>query len=437
MTGRVLAASLALLLASEAHAQGTVRGILRDSLRSFGPLEGAEVVLSPGNRRATTDQRGRFVFSGVPEGTYRVSYPALWLDSVGVAPPTVAVDVRSGRTTDIALVTGSRVALARTRCGGEMDADRGLVVGEVRDARGQSLAGAIVVARWSETVVGGGPVQAEEYISADTVGSDGRFALCGMLAGAEVVVHGRHPDGRRSGAILLAVDPAVYAYDLMLSDPAQSVRLVGRIVNGSGAPVPRAEVIASAATSGTVRTDSAGRFELEIERGSRQLAVRVLGFLPALHEVRATESRTDIGDIVLQPVPTVLDTVVVRANALTREELEYEYRRSTQSGVFIGEADLRKFPQVTPNAIASLSPGWVRATQPSPGNWGDLFFRGPFGFCRPRLFVNGRDWGNTTTSDEVRGLVQMAVRLEMYRATLAPPQFTDFDGCGALVVWLY
>lgn len=431
---------LALLLAvlpQLAAAQGTVRGVVLDSLRRMGPAAGVEVVLMPGGQRRTTDARGRFAFDDVTEGRYTLVHSSLWLDSIGVPALAAPVDVGSGGRVETTLVLGSRAALALRLCGGAMDADRGLVVGEVRDARGLPAAGAIIAARWSELVVGGaGPTAPVEYVAADTTGPDGRFGLCGMRERSEVLVFGRHPDGRRTGTLVLTVDPAVYAHDLVLGDAAQGVRVRGRVVNTGGAPVPRADVLGSLATAGAVRSDSLGRFELATEAGSRQLVVRALGFAAALVDVRASAPQTDLGDIVLQPAPTLLDTMVIRARAMTREEAEFEYRRRTATGGFLTEEQLRRLPAITPNTVAALSPGWVRGSASIAGSWGDIYFTRGIELCKPRLFVNGFDWGERTSADEIRGLLQMAKRIEMYRAAFAPAEFADFNGCGALVVWL-
>lgn len=439
----VIALCAIALSAGALAAQHRVQGVLLDSLRAMGPLAEAEVWLLPGDRRTRTDARGRFEFRDVPPGAYRLTYAALWLDSVGVAPAVRPVDVGRDVTTGLTLRTGSRVAMARTRCGGEMDADRGLVVGEVRDARGRPLAGAIVAARWSETIVGGGPAEPQEYIAADTVLADGRFALCGMREGAEVVVVARHPDGRRTDAIVLAVTPGVYPHDLVVGDVASVSRLSGRVTNAAGAAIPRADVLASASPSGIIRTDSAGQFRLDVQQGSRQLVIRALGFQPRVLDVRVAAGEVDLGAIALEPVETVLDTMVIRASAMTREQAEFDYRRRTLNGVFLDEAQLRRMPVVSPNAIVSQSRAWVRVFRMGGASPGEIrifqgySMTGGEVLCKPRLFVDGRDWGNRTEIDEINSMLAMAKRVEIFRASFAPPQFVDFDGCGALVVWTH
>ncbi|MBA3853183.1 MAG: hypothetical protein C0503_02145 [Gemmatimonas sp.] len=430
------AAILAVATCPDLHAQGGVRGVLIDSLRAMGPLAGAEIVLMPGGHRAQTDERGRFEFRDIPPGPVRVNYAALWLDSVGVAPASAAVEAPARGSAEVTLLTGTRANLALQRCGGVMDIGRGLVVGELREISSEPLVGGVVVARWSELVVGGGPAaRPQEYVAVDTTAADGRYALCGMPDNAEVVVGARHPDGRGTGAIVLRVDPGVLAHDLVVGAPARIVRLRGRVINGSGAPVARAEVLASASTSGVLRTDSTGRFDIQLEEGSRQLVLRALGFRPRLLDVRVGAPMTDLGDVVLDPAAAVLDTVVIRAAPTTVQELEFEQRRRTQIGSFLDEQTLRRLPRATADAVASQSQPWVRADA------GRILFRSAGGIlagtlCKPRLFVDGSDWGNRTPDDEIQSLMQFARRIEMYRATYAPPEFNDFDGCGALVLWI-
>jgi hypothetical protein len=434
---RRLAAAVSATLActSPLDAQGTLRGVLHDSLRALGPLAGAEVVLIPGGRRVTTDLRGRFVFSDVPAGDYRVGYAALWLDSVGVAPLSVPVRIPATRNVIADLVIPSRAALTMARCGGVMDAGRGLVVGELRDADARPIDAAIVVARWSEFEVGGSAYAVpKQYVAADTTGPDGRYALCGMPDGAEILVAARHPDGRATGTIVLLVSPGVLAHDMVLGEQASRARVRARVLTADSVPLPGADVIGT--SSGVVRTDSAGRVELQVEAGSRQVAIRALGYRPRLIDLRVGDSPVELGDIVLDRVNAVLDTMVIRAAPLTLAELEFDYRRRTRNGSFLDEQTLRRLPQASPAAVAGMSAPWVHA----PGGQ-SIAFRGTSidggrVYCRPRLFVDGVDWGNRISAEEIRGLLQFARRIEMYRAAFAPPEFTDFDGCGALVIWI-
>ncbi len=66
-----------------------------------------------------------------------------------------------------------------------------------------------------------------------------------------------------------------------------------------------------------------------------------------------------------------------------------------------------------------------------------LLIRSGSGFCEPRFFHDGQDVGklNQQLITEQMDLLQRAKRIEIYSAAEAPPQFNDFDGCGAVVGW--
>lgn len=59
------------------------------------------------------------------------------------------------------------------------------------------------------------------------------------------------------------------------------------------------------------------------------------------------------------------------------------------------------------------------------------------GACWPRWYVDGSDWG-TEPDDLIEPpatLLWRAKSIEVYSAAMAPPKFTDFDGCGVIIVW--
>ena len=102
------AAGLLLMLgASTMEGQGSIRGLLVDSLRSGGPVEGAQVVLMGAQRRATTEAGGGFTFADLPAGRYVVAYWAPWLDSLGLPAIQREVSVRDGDSERVTLATPS------------------------------------------------------------------------------------------------------------------------------------------------------------------------------------------------------------------------------------------------------------------------------------------------------------------------------------------
>ena len=81
------AAFLLLALANPAAAQGTIRGVVHDSLFGGAPLGGATIVLRGAPNTAVTDRMGRFVIRDVPAGTYQVGFFHPLLDSLEVSAP--------------------------------------------------------------------------------------------------------------------------------------------------------------------------------------------------------------------------------------------------------------------------------------------------------------------------------------------------------------
>lgn len=80
---------------------------------------------------------------------------------------------------------------------------------------------------------------------------------------------------------------------------------------------------------------------------------------------------------------------------------------------------------------------------------GTIVLISPSGFdltatCPPLWFVDGVDYGRvrgtpTRAAGAIREVqdevLRQAVRVEIYRAALAPPEFSDSQGCGRVVVW--
>jgi hypothetical protein len=100
-------------------------------------------------------------------------------------------------------------------------------------------------------------------------------------------------------------------------------------------------------------------------------------------------------------------------------------------GFFVDDAAIAKMPIVTATAVGALIP---RTTIRQTRNGPMLMLRRGSEFCNPRFYVDGYD--NADLSAEEQGwLFNRAKRVEVYTANMAPAQYNDFDGCGAVVVW--
>ena len=137
----------------------------------------------------------------------------------------------------------------------------------------------------------------------------------------------------------------------------------------------------------------------------------------------------DVGTIALEPLPPELAAVRVTAGPFERERLEFERRRQGALGDFVTDEMLERIPSISAKVVASMVPRLIAG-----GSYPVLKLRRGFGFCDPRFFVDGLDYGKLGYVEQ-KLLLQRAKRIEVYTANQAPPKFNDFDGCGAVVVW--
>jgi hypothetical protein len=91
----------------------TVAGVVFDSA-SATPLSGAMVFLSGTQFSATTDDEGRFVLEGVPEGEYLAAFSHPVLESAEAPPAPRSVTVRRGEATTVALTVPPLRVATRT-----------------------------------------------------------------------------------------------------------------------------------------------------------------------------------------------------------------------------------------------------------------------------------------------------------------------------------
>ncbi len=431
---RLVLALPLLAFATDAGAQGTIEGVLWDSTRSLAPLADAEVVLLTDGRVAKTDRRGRFRFRDVPAGEHRVGYGALWLDSVSAPPAVVSARVAARGRSRVVLATMSRRTTQLAACGTPLADDAGLLLGEVRDAAAFDVVDDVVVAaRWNERLLGRDQNELREVATVDTTDAGGRYTLCGVPLGVSVTLYARHRDGRSTERMQVAIDVPITARDLRIGDVSRLVRVSGRVVGPNGAPMPNASVFASLAQDRPATTDSAGGFALALPVRSGQLFIRALGYQPALVPVNPIDGQLELGDIAISPVGAVLDTVrIVGARPRTLDELGFEERRRTGLGAFVDEAHIATLPRVTAPGLVMAMPPWIRATS---GMHPTFIIRRGMGFCTPRFFVDGFDWGKRTEAIDIYNITQLAKRVEAYKAGFAPPRYNDFDGCGSVVIW--
>lgn len=428
---RVAPVVLALLAAAPLRAQGTIRGVLFDSLRTRAGIPGVEVVLLGAGRRATTDGRGRFEFLDVPAGAAEVAWGSPSLDSLGLPPLRARVNVANAAVVDVRLATPSIASFQRRACGTALGENEGILVGEVRGPDGAPQAGVAVGARWHETLIARGVLEGRQRAALDTVDATGLYVLCGIPTDAEVaLVAGSETVA--SGQVVLGLHGApVLRRDLVAGPWEVTARVTGRLVGADGAPVAGATVGIAGDTGRTARTAADGRFVLEgVPRRTTQFIARAIGLVPRFVERDLLEPEVDLDTLHLERVQE-LAAVTVTGEPMTAGQLQFEHRKSLGRGWFVSDTALARLPVITSSAVASFVPrAAVQQTRQGPM----LMLRRGSAFCRPRWFIDGYDNRDIDVIEE-QGLMQRAKRIEVYDANMAPPPFNDFDGCGVVVVW--
>lgn len=422
-------------------AQGSGAGVVYDSLRARAPLARAEVAILGTSTRTTTDSLGRFTFAVVPREEFVVVAWVPWLDSVAI--PFLHQKVVGGvGARSIKLATPSLATFQRSVCGAALAEDQAILLGELRDSRGAPVAAQFVWAGWSDHIVEGKSVRREFVAAADTTNADGLYALCGVPLHRRVTLRATG-DTIGSGELEVEITSAIQRRDIFVG-PGTAQRVVaGRVVrlsaeaSGRSTPISGAEIHVLGDSVNKFRSDSAGSFRLRLPWRSIEIVVRSPGHTPAQLAVPLTTSDDSVWTIVLDPLAQQLAEVEVIGDAFRRERAEFEERRAMGLGRFITEDMLEKLPIVTPNVLRGILPNIAiqgRSSYPR------VMIRGSttFGYCDPRIFENGIDRGKMEEVDErvdLARLIQIAKRLEVYSAAMAPPKFNDNDGCGSIVIW--
>ena len=435
-------------------AQGTIRGVVTDSLLTRAPLQGATVILQGAPNTAVTDRLGRFVMRDVPAGTYTIGFFHPILDSLEATAPVKRVEVRDDATAIVALGMPTANTLSVALCGNDLEAASAVVFGIVRDAeRGEPLPGAVVRANWYQVNLVAGVARETQRFAADTARVDGRYVLCSVPNDIALTLSGGI-DGQVTGDLHLALDHlGIGRRDVMVSrtdtasrplplpaagdsvtplPPPGSARLRVRVTDQRDRPVAGATVgVRGTRVNG--RTDADGTVRLAgIPAGSQTLLIRKPGAEPVTLVValRANAENTlsaEIGRTIV-----LLPAVAVTGQRMSQIDRDIAVRLRLYGGKSFDERALA--PAASGNLGFWTQIGGVRVLA-------DGFDAQPYMQnsqmlpCRPNLWYNGARIG-TWTAWELRTLLIGAKRMEVYpRPSNVPPQFTSTDDCGAIVIW--
>jgi len=319
----LLGLALAMPQAISAQATGSIAGLVRDADTRVPVPEARILITGPGIREATTtDDAGRFTFTSLSPGIYRIT----------IDKETFAFDVL--RLPRIKVDAGATVSpifeLQRA----------GIIVGDVRDDRGNPRSGVPVTAiRKIES--GTSTLPGTQRTTNDL----GEFRLDGLLAG-EYVVLASPPSARVStGALMPTYYPATTdqkaatsvtvkprettagVFISMVSAPAFEIS--GVVVDEQGQPLPR---ILVTFVFSAVQTGAAGQGMMQVQvQGLRTRAdgtFRITGLGPGTY--RLTPLRAPAPNGILTEIE--ISSAAVKGNNST---LKVDVRDANVSGATI------------------------------------------------------------------------------------------------------
>ena len=182
---------------------------------------------------------------------------------------------------------------------------------------------------------------------------------------------------------------------------AQTVQIKGTVTSAEdGSPIPGAAIQIKGTLYGVI-TDSNGKFQLDVPKGSQSLIVSFIG----MKSIEITIGDKTELNIALEPDVIGLDEVIVTALGIQRSQKSLGYTVSSLSGdetVMKSEPDLLR-------AIEGKLPGVdIKSTQGAPGASTRINIRGFssfFGNNEPLIVVDGIPYSNdeVVTSNQVSG----------------------------------
>jgi hypothetical protein len=419
---------------------GEVAGVVYDSV-ARGPIAGAiiQLVLATDPDRevhgTTSDAKGRFVISGVKPGRYVIGFLHEALDSLALEPPLRAVEIRAGERAKVDLAVPSPATIVTALCGVVSKADStGLLIGMLRDARTRlPLDTGSIEATWQEIMLGGTSINMTDRRVNSAVTKEGWFALCDVPAGVDFAVTAQH-GADSTGYVALTVPVGGLArHDLFVGGTA-AIR--GVVVSEKNQPLRNAR-IAIVGRERMVMTDSSGGYRLrDIPAGSQTVEIRALGYAPELKGLTLPAESDSTLNVTLTSVKRVLDTIhVVGQRVYSRDSNGFLRRKRMGGGTFFDQETVRR---EKPFEISRLLYRVPSLTIMQRGFDRRILMRGGFGggYCSPTLYLDG-----VKMSPEMLAELDFVVRpeelegMEVYRSTNMPPQFSNFNGCGSIVVW--
>src|SRR5688572_14095023 len=419
---------------------GGVAGVIYDSIAGR-PLAGALIQLVPAANVAaplistTSDARGSFTIASLAAGRYLMEIAHQAFDTLALGAPRITVNVRAGSVERLRLAIPSMSTIHAAVCGTRSATDSsGMLIGQVRDARtGLPRREGAVEVQWQELVISSVrlsmvPRQLRAQLTADR----DWFVICGLPGASEIGAFAS--SGADTSGVVAVMVPM---HGLVRQDfyVGGSATVRGAVRTTGGAPIADARV-GVAGRSGGIDADSSGSFILSgIPAGTQTLDVRALGYVPDRRRMQLRHGSDTVITVTLTSLPQLMDTIQVIGERLyDRDRSGFLRRQRAGFGHFMDEKAIALAHAIDAYQLMNRVPGvWI----------GQQGFRRMLllrdrrgGHCVPQLFVDGMRVPKDMSA-ELESLVHPRYLrgVETYRGLQAPSEYTDFQGCGSVLLW--
>jgi carboxypeptidase family protein/TonB-dependent receptor-like protein len=467
-----LSVVIAIIVAAAQLPAQTVSGRVYDSVAK-APLAGATVQLLPsipGSARpieTTSDSLGRYTLTDVSPGKYVLGFYHAVLDSIGIEPPFVRIDVGSARGStlrmDLAVPGPSQIIAAVCGAASAKDSS-GVVLGHLYDAatRGGVESGSVIAEWRSFGVVANKLKMANPQLIATTA-KGGGFAICGVPRGDDVVLEAAR-GGDTTGAVTVRVPEHGLARRELFVDKNEMVsvaikdslgvvdttrgtervlrghsRLTGTVVDAnSKQPITGAQVSISGAAL-VATTNDRGAFVISgAPGGTHTVLVRAVRYAPEQRTVDLLGETPLTIDVRLTTLKKMLDTIRVTASRVYTAGNGFEQRRVSGFGTYI---DAKEIERTRPFEVTRMLRSLNGVDVVGSGFNQKILMRGVMDYCQPSIVIDGVRLPDFTGADlNMMVAPEDIAGLEVYTsAGTVPAQFrglsTESMRCGAVVVW--
>jgi protocatechuate 3,4-dioxygenase beta subunit len=416
----------------------SISGLVVDSLR-LRPLAGAEVIVAGTSHHATTDSSGLFTIDSLEPGRYKLGVFHPYLDSLSLAIATKETSVPLDEGQGIIFGVPSATTLIRTTCPSSAPDSTSMLMGTVVDVdTGKPVAGARVTVSWTDYIFGKRirGLQKSPQKLETTTNSSGAYRLCGMPADVGAAVVAQSGDAKTDEIGIRSYTPSVMLVPLgVTKTPARPVTVSGFVRDEKGAPLRNAR-IQMVGSENAAATDDNGRFTLtNIMPGSRNIAIRRIGYIPTSINLQVTRTPIEAIDVRLAKYVPMLDTVFIKGR---REQGLAQVGFTNRINRTLGEHIKREdFEKHHPKLLTDILRNTLQVKIMYVGSVPVAVPRRP-GIKCTKLIIDGTPWIIRDARDfnDIVDVEQVSA-LEVYSGSNTPAEFDvgREHACLTIVIW--